>query len=115
MEKDFYRERLRDKFGLDVIVPDAEGRKVVHDIIFNELVVGVVSPESKTKLREVIGGVIGDGAQGVILGCTELTMIADEADSSVPLFDTTKIHSEAAVDLALIENTIATAMGCRGT
>jgi aspartate racemase len=102
MEKGFYRDRLREKFGLDVMVPCPEHRKLVHDVIFNELVYGVVNPESKAKLRGVVAALIAAGAEGVILGCTELMMILEQADSTVPLFDTTTIHSEAAVERALV-------------
>ena len=83
------------------MVPVPEERKLVHDIIVNELVYGVVNPESKAKLREVIAGLTAAGAEGIILGCTELPMIVDQSDSTIPLFDTTAIHSEAAVDWAL--------------
>ncbi len=101
MEREFYKSRLCEKFGLRVMVPVPEERKLVHDIIVNELVYGVVNPESKAKLREVIAGLTAAGAEGIILGCTELPMIVDQSDSPVPLFDTTAIHSEAAVDWAL--------------
>lgn len=107
MEKDFYRERLQRKFGLEVILPNPEQRKLVHDVIFNELVLGVVKSESKARFRDIIADLEAKGAEGVILGCTELTMIADAKDGAVPLFDTTTIHSEAAVELALIEHTLA--------
>ena len=99
MEQEFYKRRLREKFGLRVIVP--EQRQLVHDIIVGELVYGVVNPESKTKLRELMAGLTAAGAEGIILGCTELPMIIDQGDSAVPLFDTTAIHSEAAVEWAL--------------
>jgi aspartate racemase len=114
MERDFYTGRLRDEFGLDVVVPDAEQRKVLQDVIFNELVVGVVKPESKQKLREIISSLQQRGAEGIILGCTELMMIVEESDSALPLFDTTTIHCEAAIDLALIESTIAAMGGVSG-
>jgi aspartate racemase len=92
---------LRQKFGLDVRVPPPEHRKLVHDIIYDELVRGIVKAESKARLRNVIANLITAGAEGIILGCTELMMIVEEADSAVPLFDTTTIHSEAAVERAL--------------
>ena len=103
MEKEFYRGRLREKFGLEVITPKAEERRVVHDIIFNELVHGVTKAESKAQYREVISSLVRAGAEAVILGCTELMMIVEQADSAVPLFDTTTIHCEAAVEWALGE------------
>jgi aspartate racemase len=99
MEREFYKSRLHEKFGLDILVP--ERRKLVHEIIFGELVCGIVNPESKAKLRELIAGLTTAGAEGIILGCTELMMIVDQTDSTVPLFDTTTIHSEAAVEWAL--------------
>jgi aspartate racemase len=114
MEREFYTDRLREKFGLRVMVPDAAQRQVLQDVIFKELVVGVVKPESKQRLREIISTLQQRGAEGIILGCTELMMIVDESDSALPLFDTTTIHSEAAVDLALIENTIAAIGGVSG-
>ena len=101
MEKGFYKDRLREKFGLDVMVPCPEHRKLVHDVIFNELVRGIAKPESKAKLREVMADLTAAGAEAIILGCTELMMIIEQADSTVPLFDTTTIHSEAAVERAL--------------
>ncbi len=99
MEREFYKSRLHEKFGLRVMVP--EERQLIHDIIVKELVYGVVNPESRAKLREVIAGLTAGGAEGIILGCTELPMIVEQSDSTVPLFDTTAIHSEAAVEWAL--------------
>jgi aspartate racemase len=101
MEREFYKSRLQQKFGLRVMVPVPEQRKLVHDIIVHELVYGMVNPESKAKLREVIAGLTAAGAEGIILGCTELPMIVEPTDSVIPLFDTTAIHSEAAVAWAL--------------
>ena len=101
MEREFLKNRLHEKFGLDVMIPEPEHRRLVHDIIYEELVRGVVNPESKAKLREVIADLIKAGAEGVILGCTELMMILEQSDSAVPLFDTTAIHCEAAVERAL--------------
>jgi aspartate racemase len=101
MEKEFYTGRLREKFGLDVMVPGAEHRHIAHDIIINELVRGMVKPESKEQYREIIAALVQSGAEGVILGCTELMMIVQDSDSTVPLFDTTTIHCEAAVEYAL--------------
>src|SRR6185369_10997299 len=101
MEREFLKGRLHDKFGLDVIVPEPENRRSLQAIIYEELVKGVVNPESKAKLREIIADLIKVGAEGVILGCTELMMILEQSDSAVPLFDTTAIHCEAAVERAL--------------
>ncbi len=101
MEKGFYKDRLHKKFGLDTVVPCPEHRRLVHDVIYNELVHGIVTPESKAKLCGVIAELTAADVEGIILGCTELMMILEQADSPVPLFDTTTIHSEAAVERAL--------------
>jgi aspartate racemase len=101
MEQPFYRQRLVEKFGLDVLVPDAAGRRTVHDIIYSELVKGIVRDESRAAYRKVIAKLIEDGAEGIILGCTEIMLLVGAADSSVPLFDTTTIHAEAALSRAL--------------
>ncbi|MDB5519424.1 MAG: asr [Tardiphaga sp.] len=101
MEQDFYKGRLRDLFGLDVLVPPAPDRCVVHDIIYRELVAGEVLAESRAAYRKIIAGLVAQGAQAVILGCTEIMLLISEEDSAVPLFDTTTIHAIAAVDRAL--------------
>jgi aspartate racemase len=101
MEQSFYRDRLHEKFGLEVSVPEPERRREVHDIIYCELVHGIVSSKAKARLRQIIAELITQGAGAIILGCTELMMIVEPADSAVPLFDTTTIHSEAAVEHAL--------------
>jgi aspartate racemase len=101
MEQDFYKGRLRDAFGLDVLVPGADDRRVVHDVIYKELVAGEVRPESRTAYREIIGRLVLRGAQAIILGCTEIMLLVSDEDSAVPLFDTTTIHAIAAVDRSL--------------
>lgn len=101
MEQDFYKVRLEALFGLEVIVPQAEDRRMVHDIIYKELVAGKVLPESRNVYREIIARLIEEGAQGIILSCTEIMLLVSNDDSSVPLFDTTTIHAIAAVDRAL--------------
>jgi aspartate racemase len=101
MEQDFYKERLNELFGLEVIVPKAEDRRTVHEIIYKELVVGKVLPRSRELYRKIITSLIGDGAQAIILGCTEIMLLVSDEDSAVPLFDTTTIHAIAAVDRAL--------------
>ncbi|RKE17555.1 aspartate/glutamate racemase family protein [Streptomyces sp. TLI_171] len=100
MEQDFYRERLASH-GLEVIVPDARGRELVHRVIYQELCVGVVREESRAGYREVIADLVAAGAEGVILGCTEIELLIGAADSPVPVFPTTRIHAEAAVTAAL--------------
>jgi aspartate racemase len=101
MEKSFFTGRLREKFGFEVIVPSADHRRVVHDVIFNELVRGITRPESRERYRDIMATLVQSGAEGIVLGCTELMMIIESSDSTVPLFDTTTIHCEAAVDYAL--------------
>ncbi len=101
MEQNFYKGRLREVFDLDVLVPGVDDRRVVHDIIYKELVVGEVRPESRTAYREIIGRLVAQGAQAIILGCTEIMLLVSDEDSAVPLFDTTTIHAIAAVDRAL--------------
>jgi aspartate racemase len=101
MERGFYKDRLAARHGLDVLVPEAEDRALVHQVIYNELVAGVVREESREAYRGVIERLVARGAQGVILGCTEIMLLVGQNDSAVPLFDTTSLHAKAAVDLAL--------------
>jgi aspartate racemase len=101
MEQEFYRGRLTEKFGLDVLIPNAEDRKTVHEIIYTELVAGKVEAASREAYRQVIKRLIDQGAEAIILGCTEIMLLVSDEDSTVPLFDTTEIHALAAVDLAL--------------
>lgn len=101
MEQDFYRGRLEAKHGLDVLVPEAEDRAVVHRIIYEELVQGRVEPVSRDAYRAVIARLVERGAEAVILGCTEIMLLVRPEDSEVPLFDTTAIHAEAAVEFAV--------------
>jgi aspartate racemase len=101
MEQDFYKGRLNDLFGLEVVVPQAEDRRIIHDIIYRELVAGEALPKSRAAYREVIARLVAQGAQAIILGCTEIMLLISDEDSAVPLFDTTTIHAMAAVDRAL--------------
>lgn len=101
MEQDFYKGRLADKFGLDVVVPDAEDRAIVHRIIYEELVAGIVKDASRTAYRAVIARLVDQGVQAIILGCTEIMLLVGPQDSSVPVFDTTAIHVDALVEAAL--------------
>jgi aspartate racemase len=103
MEQDFYRGRLAQRFGLDVLVPDEAGRALVHRVIYEELVRGVIRADSREAYRSVITDLVARGAQAIILGCTEIMLLVRPEDSAVPLFDTTTIHAEAAVDLALAD------------
>ncbi len=100
MEQDFYRERLRSR-GIDVLVPGDDDRALVHRVIYDELVQGIVSDASRDVYRAVIARLVDAGAQGVILGCTEIELLVSAADSPVPVFPTTRIHADAAVDAAL--------------
>ena len=101
MEEDFYRGRLVEKHGLDVIIPDEEGREIVHRVIYDELCLGEAKPSSKAQYVSIMENLVGDGAEGIILGCTEISLLVGQEDSPVPLFDTTRIHAVAAVEFAL--------------
>jgi len=101
MEHHFYRNRLYEKYGIDAIIPPEEHRKIIHDILYNELCLGEIKNRSKEKFREIIVDLVNRGAQGIILGCTEIPLIVDQKDYSIQLFDTTLIHSKAAVNFAL--------------
>jgi len=100
MEEDFYKGRLIDKFGLGVVVPDEADRQTVNNIIFEELCVGKITSSSREQVKTIIQKLIAQGAQGIILGCTELPSLIKQKDCAVPLFDTTAIHAQAAVDYA---------------
>ncbi len=100
MEKDFFRNILEEK-GIAVVVPDAIGRNQVHDIIYKELVKGIITEESKKVYVSIIEKLINQGAEGIILGCTEIPLLIKPGDIDIPLFNTTKIHAEKAVELAL--------------
>jgi Asp/Glu/Hydantoin racemase len=101
MEQDFYKGRLRDVFGLDVLTPDAADRATVHRVIYDELCLGVIKPDSKRAYLDVIERLVAAGAQGVIAGCTEITLLVKQDDIPVPYFDTTAIHAQEAVALAI--------------
>ena len=101
MEKDFYKGRLTDKFGLEVSIPDAPQREIIHRIIYEELVLGIIRPESRQQYLEIMADMVAKGAEGIILGCTEIGLLVSQAESAVPLFDTTRIHAEAAVEWAI--------------
>jgi aspartate racemase len=101
MEDDFYRGRLVEKHGLDVIIPDEEDCEIVHRVIYDELVLGLIKSESRDAYKGIIEKLIAEGAQGIILGCTEIGLLVKEGDSPVPIFDTAYIHAVAAVEYAL--------------
>lgn len=101
MEQGFYKDRLAARHTLEVLVPETEDRALVHRVIYEELVAGVVRDESREAYRGVIERLVARGAEGVILGCTEIMLLVGSGDSAVPLFDTTSLHAQAAVELAL--------------
>ncbi|MBU1187212.1 MAG: aspartate/glutamate racemase family protein [Acidobacteria bacterium] len=101
MEQDFYKGRLKKKFGIEVIIPDDRGRDVIHSIIYNELCMGTIREDSRMRYVDIINELVGRGAQGIVLGCTEIPLLVKQGDVTVPIFDTTAIHAKAAVDFAL--------------
>ena len=101
MEEEFYKGRLSQKYGLNVNVPNAQEREIVHRVIYDELVIGEIRQHSKEQYILIIEQMVNQGAEGVILGCTEIGLLIHKQDSQVPLFDTTRIHAEAAVEYAL--------------
>ncbi len=101
MEEDFFRGRLRDRHGIDAIVPGQAERERVHRIIIDELALGIIRPESREEVRRVIDGLLAKGVRAIILGCTELPLLITREQAPALLFDTTTIHARAAVDYAL--------------
>lgn len=101
MEEEFYAGRLEARHGLRVLIPPPAEREIVHRVIFEELVLGEIKPESRQKFVEIIAGLRARGAEGVIEGCTEIVMLVQQEHTDVPLFDTTAIHAQAAVERAL--------------
>ncbi|MGN6463731.1 MAG: aspartate/glutamate racemase family protein [Pseudolabrys sp.] len=101
MEQDFYVGRLRDKFNLDPLVPDTDGRSFVHQTIFDELCQGVVRDSSRQRFREIIASGRANGADSVILGCTEIGLLIGDKDTDLPVFDSTLIHADTAVRFSL--------------
>lgn len=101
MEQDFYRGRLTQKFGIEVLTPDEQDRLDVHRIIYEELCLGTINPDSRRRYRAVMQRLAERGAQGIILGCTEIGLLVAQEDAAVPLFDTTALHARAAAAWAL--------------
>lgn len=101
MEKEFYRGRLETKHQLKVVVPDEAGRDLVHNVIYSELVQGQIKDDSRRNYKEVIKRLVINGAEGIVLGCTEIGLLVKKDDVAVPVFDTMEIHALAAVDAAL--------------
>ena len=101
MEQAFYRGRLEQNHGLNVIVPNEADRQIVHRIIYDELCLGVVKEDSRKEYLRIMEKMRSDGAEGIIEGCTEIVMLVQQSHTDIPLFDTTAIHAEAAVEMAL--------------
>ena len=101
MEQAFYRDRLSARHNLRVIVPAPEDREIIHRIIYEELCLGVVKPESRAEYRRIMGALASQGAQAIILGCTEISLLVNQQDAPIPLFDTTAIHAKSAAEEAL--------------
>lgn len=101
MEQDFYRGRLSARHGFDVLVPNAKERELVHKVIYEELVLGRVESRSRAAYRNIMASLVDRGAEAIVLGCTEIAMLIADGDAPVPLYDTTRIHAEKAVELAL--------------
>jgi aspartate racemase len=104
MEQDFYTERLTNKHGLDAIIPADDERDVINHVIFDELCCGQAKPSSKKQFCTIIQHLVADGAEGIILGCTEIGLLVHQQDVTVPLFDTAIIHAKAVARLALCES-----------
>ena len=102
MEQDFYKQRLSERHAIDVVVPNEMEREVVHRVIYQELCLGQIQPESRAAYRRIMQRLVEqEAAQAIILGCTEISLLVDQSDASVPLFDTTAIHAQAAAEFAL--------------
>ena len=101
MEQDFYRKRLKKIHNIDVIIPNDEERNIIHSIIYNELIKGIIKKESRNKYKKIIKNLKKKGAQGVILGCTEIPLLIKQKDSPITVFDTSTIHAVKAVGFAL--------------
>ena len=106
MEMDFYKDRLADKFNLNVIVPEKKDRISINQIIYQELVLGKIEQESRNQYIRVMENLVEKGAEGIILGCTEISLLVGKNDSSVTVFDKTYIHVETAVEIALGEKSL---------
>lgn len=103
MEQDFYKSRLTDNYNIQVLVPDSEERKVVHDIIYSELCLGKIIDSSRNEYLKIINNLYAKGAEAIILGCTEIALLVQQQHTSVPLYDTTEIHAAEAVKFAISE------------
>ena len=115
MEQAFYRGRLVERHGIEVLVPEPGDRERVHRVIYDELCLGRIIDASRDDYREIIADLVARGAQGVILGCTEIGLLVGEGDAAVPVFDTARIHAEAAADWALAPSAPTTRSNFRAT
>ena len=103
MEEDFYKGRIGEKFGINVLVPDKDERDFIETVIIDELCVGKMNASSKKRFKQIIGKLVENGVEGIILGCTEIPLLIKQGDVNVPIFDTAEIHAKAAVEYALKE------------
>jgi aspartate racemase len=101
MERDFFKDILQNEFNIGVVVPNGEDQNLIHNVIYQELVHGNIKPRSKANYQRIISKMIKEGAEGVILGCTEIPLLIKASDVTIPIFDTTRIHAEAAVQFSL--------------
>ena len=101
MEQDFYKQRLADKFAIDVLIPDTQGRETVHRVIYDELCKGIIRPESKAEYLTIIDDLTQQGAEAIILGCTEIALLVQQSDTSIPLLDSTALHCAMALENSL--------------
>lgn len=101
MEQDFYKDRLRQRYGLQVLIPSQPDREIIHHVIYEELCLGRIVDESRVEYRRIMADLISQGAEAIILGCTEISLLVEQQDSAAPLFDTTRIHARRAAEWAL--------------
>ena len=101
IEQDFYKGRIKEKYNIDVIIPDSDEREDIHNAIFNELCLGQIKDESREKYKKIINNLAKNGAEGIILGCTEIPLLINQKDLNHKIFNTTLIHAKSAVDYAL--------------
>jgi len=101
MEQDFYKKRLKEKHNIEVVIPADDEREIIHDVIYNELCLGIIKQSSKERFKKIIKNLITNGVEGVILGCTEISLLIKDKDVEILLFDTATIHAKAAVEFAL--------------
>ena len=101
MEEDFYKKRIKENYNIEVLIPSETDRKTIDSVIYHELCLGIIKQSSREKFKEIIENLAMNGAEGVILGCTEIPILVRQEDVEIPLFDTTKIHAKSAVEMAL--------------